>query len=51
MKIVQLNEPEKEIEKKVTTGVSVGLITNGVLLLALGVAIAVTKGRILKRFL
>lgn len=45
------NKAEKDIEKKVATGVSAGLITNGVVLLALGIAIAATKGRILRKLL
>ena len=44
-------EPKKEIEEKVSKGVSMGIIGNAALLLALGVAIAVTKGRILKKLL
>ena len=44
-------EPKKEIEEKVSKGVSAGILGNAAVLLVLGVAIAVTKGRILKKLL
>ncbi len=42
-------EPEKDLEKKVSRGVSAGLIVNAALLLVLGAAIGLTKGKILKK--
>lgn len=45
------NENEKELEKKAADGTAAGIIGNAVLLLALGIAISVTKGRILRKLL
>ena len=44
-------EEKKEIEEKVSKGISAGLLGNAAVLLALGIAIAVTKGRILRKLL
>ena len=42
---------EKELQEKISKGISAGLIGNAFVLLALGIAVGVTKGRILKKLL
>lgn len=42
---------KKEVEQKVSRGVSAGIIANGMLVLAIGILVGVTKGKILKKLL
>ena len=44
-----MEKEKKEIEEKISKGISVGLIGNAIVLLALGIAIGVTKGKILRK--
>ena len=44
-----MEKEKKEIEEKIRKGISAGLIGNAIVLLALGIAIGVTKGKILRK--
>ena len=44
-----LDNEYTEIEEKISKGISAGLIGNAIVLLALGIAIGVTKGKILRK--